>query len=78
MTKASSMYLSHRWRVWDRAKGLDFKLFYKQVGSKRSKGGSHGSTMDLFIILTLEEVVCAFESKLHECDYLWYGHVGPL
>ena len=72
------MYLSHRWGVWDRVKGLDFELFHKQVGNKRVKGGGHGSTMDLFVILTLEEKDYVFEAKLKECDDLWYGHVCPL
>ena len=38
--------------MWGRAKGLDFKLFHKQVGNKGANGGTHGSTMDLFVILT--------------------------
>ena len=63
---------------WGRAKGLDFKLFYEQVGNEGAKGGTHGSTMDLFIILTLEEKVSVSETKLQECDYLLYKHVSPL
>ena len=47
--KVSSMYLSHEWGVWGRAKGLDFELFYKQVGNEGAAGGIHGHTMDLFI-----------------------------
>ena len=36
-------------------------------------GGTHGSTMDLFVILTLEEEVCVCKAKLQKCDFLWYG-----
>ena len=36
-----------------------------------ANGGTHGSTMDLFIILTFEEGECVFEAKLEKCDYLW-------
>ena len=54
MTKVSSTYLNHRQEVWHRAKGLDIALFHKQVGNKGANRGTHGSTMDLFIILTLK------------------------
>ena len=64
--------------MWSRAKGLDFKVFYEQIGSEGNNGGTHGSTMDLFIIHTLEEDVSVFEAILQECDYLLYRHVGPL
>ena len=64
--------------MWGRANGLDIELFHKQVGNKRANEGAHDGTKDLFIILTLEEEVCVFEAKHQECDYLWYGHVGPL
>ena len=77
MTKLSSRYLSQKWRVWGRAKGTDFELFHKQVGNEGANGGIHGSTMDLFIILTLEEEVCVFEANIQKCDNLFYGHVGP-
>ena len=50
--------------VWGRAKGLDFELFHKQVGWEGADLGTHGSTMDLFIILTLEEEVCVFGADL--------------
>ena len=79
MTKVLSINLSHNWEfVWGRAKGLDFELFHEQVGNEGANGGTHGSTMDLFAILTLEEEVYVFEAKLQEGDYLWYGYVGPL
>ena len=66
------------WGVWGRPKGLDFELFHKQVGNEGADGGTHGSTMELFIILTLEEEVCVFEAELQYCDNLLYGHFGPL
>ena len=34
-----------------RAKGHGLKLFHKQVGSEGADRGTHGNTMDLFIIL---------------------------
>ena len=62
VAKVSSTYHSHRWGVWGRAKGLDFELFIKHVGNEGANGGTHGSTMDLFLKLTLEEKVCVFEA----------------
>ena len=61
-----------------RAKGFDLKLFHKQVGNEGADGGTHGSTMDLFIMLTLEEEVCVFEAQLQKCDDVLDGHVGSL
>ena len=72
MTKVSSTYLSHKQGVWGRAKGLDFILFHKQVGKEGADGGTNGSTMYLFLILTLKEEVCVFEAELQECDNLLY------
>ena len=46
ITKVSSTYLSHKWGVWGRTKGLDFELFHKQVGNEGANGGIHSSTMD--------------------------------
>ena len=43
------------WRVWETAKGLNLKLFHEQVGNEVTDRGALGSTMYLFIILTLEE-----------------------
>ena len=50
--------------MWGSTKGLDLKLFHKQVGDERVDGGTHGCTLNLFIILTLEEEVCVFEAEL--------------
>ena len=61
-------------------KGFNLKLFYEQVAYEGTDadGGTHGSTMDLFIKLTLDEEVCVFKAELQKGDYLWDGHVGPL
>ena len=59
----SSTNLSQRWGVWGAAKGFDLKHFHKQVGN-RADGGTHGSTLELFIVLTLEEEVCFFKAEL--------------
>ena len=64
--------------VWGSAKDFDLKLFHKQVGNERADGGTHGSTMYLFLILTLEEEVCVFKAKLQYCDDVCNGHVGPV
>ena len=53
--------------------GFDFKLFHKNVCYEGANGGPHSCTMDLFIILTLEEEVGVGEG----CD-LCYGHAGSL
>ena len=39
------------------ADGLGFKLFHEQVGYNGTGGGTHGCTMDLFIIVTLQEEI---------------------
>ena len=49
-----------------------------RLAMKVADGGTHGCTMDLFIVLTLEEEVGVFEAELQECDNLGYGHLGPL
>ena len=51
--------------VRSRAKGLDLKVFHKQVGNEGTDGGTHGRSMDLFVIITLEEEVDVFEAELH-------------
>ena len=65
-------------RVWGRTDSLNFKLFHKQVGNCEANGGTHGRTMDLFIILTLQEELCVFEAKLQQGDYLRDGNASPL
>ena len=79
MIKVSSTNLSHR--VGGRGQELrafDFKIFHEQVNYEGTNGGTHRSTLDLFIKLTLEEEVCVFEAELQEGNYLLDGHVGPL
>ena len=53
-------------------------LFHEQVCYEGTDGGTHGSTMDLLIKLTLEEEVCVSKAELQKGDYLLDGHVGPL
>ena len=36
-------------------KGFDLKLSHEQVGYEGTNGGTHSSTLELFIKLTLEE-----------------------
>ena len=62
--------------------GPGFKLFNEQVDYNQTNGGTHGCTMDLFIILTLEEelgifrqnssnaVICCVDMKIlpHSCE----------
>ena len=60
-----------------RLEGFGFKLFYEQVGYEGADGRTHGCTMNLFIILTLEEVVGVFEAELQKGDNFGYGHLGP-
>ena len=64
--------------VWGSAKEFDLKLFHKQVGYEGADGGTHASTMRLFIILTLEEEVCVSNAELQQLDDVWNGHVSPV
>ena len=64
MTKMSSTNLSQVQGVGGSAKGFDLKLFHEQVGNEGADGGTHGCTMYLLIILTLEEEVCVFKTEL--------------
>ena len=57
MTKVSSTNLSHWEGGWGGAKGFYLKLFHENVGYKGTDGGPHSCTLDLFLILTLEEEV---------------------
>ena len=65
--------------------GFGFKLFHEQVGNEEAAWGTHGCTMDLFIVLTLEEEVGVFEAELQKCDNLgeltsgsFGGVLGPV
>ena len=48
----------------DGTKGFDFKLFHKDVCYEGANRGPHDCTLDLFIILTLEEEVGVGEAEL--------------
>ena len=61
----------------DSAKGLDLKLFHEQVGNEEANRGTHGCTMNLFIILTLENEVSVFKAEFQQHDNLLDAHVGP-
>ena len=64
MTKVSSTNLSQREGVGDGTKCFYFKLFHEDVCYGGTDGGSHSCTLDLFIILTLEEEVSVGEAEL--------------
>ena len=46
------------------ADGLGFKLFHGKAGYLGADVGTYGCTMDLFIILTLEEETDIFMAKI--------------
>ena len=73
----SSKKLGHK-GLWGSAKGFYLKLFHEQAGNEGANGGTHGCTMYLFLILTLEEEVSFFKAELQQLDYLLDGHVSPL
>ena len=50
----------HRWGMWSSVQGLDLKLLHKEVGNEGADGGTHGCTLKMFVILTLEEEVKCF------------------
>ena len=60
------------------AKAFYLKHFHKEVSYEGADGGSDSCTLDLFIILTLEEQVSVGESELQRCGDLLNGHVGSL
>ena len=78
MTKVSSTNLSQREGVGAGGKGLYFKLFHKDVCYEGADGGSHSCTLDLFIILTLEEEVGVGKAELQYRSDLRDGHAGAL
>ena len=57
--------------LWGSAKGFDLKIFHEEVGYERDDGEAHGSTMYLFIIITLKEEVCVFGAELQQLDDVW-------
>ena len=58
--------------------GFDFKLFYEDVGYEGADGGTHSCTLDLFLILTLEEEVGMGQAELQQGGDLLDGHTGSL
>ena len=65
MPKVSSTNLIHIQRgMRSRPKVLDLKPFHEQVDYDGAHWGTHDSTIDLSVILTLEEEVCVFETEL--------------
>ena len=58
--------------------GFNFKLFHEYVGYEGADGGTHSCTLDLFIILTLEEEVGVGPAKLQQGGDLLDGHAGSL
>ena len=78
MTKVSSTNLSQREGGGEGGKGFDFKLCHEDVGYEGADGGSHSCTLDLFIILTLEEEVGVGQAELQQGGDLLNGHAGSL
>ena len=82
MTKYYKQTLAIDGGLWGSAKGLDLKLFHEQVGDEGADGGTHGCTMNLFIILTLEEEVSVFKQNSSNMTICWmdmlilWGNVG--
>ena len=76
MTRVSSTNLSHKEGVGAVWRALASNSSMNRVGYERVDGGTHGCTMYLFIVLTLEEEVGVFKAKLQECDNLGNGHLG--
>ena len=66
------------WGIGEGLEGLDFKLFHEDVSYEGADGGSHSCTLDLFIILTLEEEVGVGKTELQQGGDLWDRHGIPL
>ena len=62
ITRVSSANLA-KGESWSSVKGIDFKLLHEQVDNEGADGGTHGCTMDLFIVLILEEEVGVFKTE---------------
>ena len=73
MTKVSSTYFPLFGRVSYSVDDLSLNPFHEQVGNNGSDGRSHSCTIDLLIILTLEEETCVFETELQKCDDIVYA-----
>ena len=64
--------------VGEGGEGFYFKLFHEDVGYEGADGGTHSCTLDLFIILTLEEEVGVGQAELQQGGDLLDGHAGSL
>ena len=49
-------------------------LIMTKVGYEGTDGGTHSSTLDMFIKLTLEDDVCVFKAELQKGNYALNGH----
>ena len=78
MTKVLSTNLSQREGDGEGGEGLHFKLFHKDVCYEGADGGTHSCTLDLLIILTLEEEVGVGKAELQQGSDLRDGHAGSL
>ena len=65
--------LQSRW-VGCFADDLGFRLLHEQLSHNRAKGGPHSCSLDLCIILTLEEEICLFEAELQIGGDMMNGH----
>ena len=74
MTKVSSTYLLQNlgWsgNVWIAL----ISLFHEQVGHSWTYGWSHGCSLHLFIILTLEQEIHVLEAKPQQGNGVWDAH----
>ena len=62
------------WCFGGSADGCGFKLFCKQASYNGTYREIHGCTMDLFIILTLEEEVGIFQTEFQQFGVVLHGH----
>ena len=53
------------------SKGYDLKLFHEKVSYEGTNGGTHSSTLDLFIKLTLEEEICVLRQNSRRVTICW-------
>ena len=74
----SSTNLSQREGGGEGGEGLHFKLFHKDVCYEGADRRTHSCTLDLLIILTLEEEVGVGKAELQQGSDLRVGHAGSL
>ena len=78
MTKVSSTNLSQREGGEGRRRGLVLQTLPWRCWLWGADGGTHSCTLDLFIILTLEEEVGVGQAELQQGGDLLDGHAGSL